>query len=59
MSNIKLFESKEIRSRWDAEAEKWYLSIVNIFQLFQKEYQTVTNCHALKMLVQIPIPQLS
>jgi hypothetical protein len=30
MSNIKLFESKEIRSQWDAEAEKWYFSIVDI-----------------------------
>ena len=30
MSNIKLFESKQIRSQWDAEAEKWYFSIVDI-----------------------------
>lgn len=30
MSNIKLFESKQIRSQWDAEAEKWYFAIVDI-----------------------------
>ncbi|HXB31806.1 MAG TPA: Bro-N domain-containing protein [Puia sp.] len=30
MSNIKLFESQKIRSRWDAEKEKWYFSIVDI-----------------------------
>ena len=30
MSNIKLFESKQIRSQWDAEVEKWYFSIVDI-----------------------------
>lgn len=30
MSNIKLFESKQIRSQWDAESEKWYFSIVDI-----------------------------
>ncbi len=30
MSNIKLFESKKIRSHWDAEQEKWYFSIVDI-----------------------------
>src|SRR5271154_1378304 len=30
MSNIKLFESQEIRSHWDAEKEKWYFSIVDI-----------------------------
>lgn len=27
MSNIKLFESKKIRSHWDAEQEKWYFSV--------------------------------
>jgi hypothetical protein len=30
MSNIKLFEHKKIRSQWDADAEKWYFSIVDI-----------------------------
>jgi hypothetical protein len=30
MTNIKLFESKKIRSHWDAEAEKWYFAIVDI-----------------------------
>jgi hypothetical protein len=30
MSNIKLFESKKIRSQWDAEQEKWYFSVVDV-----------------------------
>ena len=30
MSNIKLFESKKIRSQWDEEQEKWYFSIVDV-----------------------------
>jgi len=30
MSNIKLFESKKIRSHWNAEQEKWYFSIVDV-----------------------------
>ena len=30
MPDIKLFESKLIRSQWDAEQEKWYLSIVDV-----------------------------
>ena len=30
MSNIKLFESKKIRSQWDAEKETWYISIVDV-----------------------------
>ena len=30
MGNIKLFESKKIRSQWDAEKETWYFSIVDV-----------------------------
>ena len=30
MDNIKLFESKRIRSQWNTEEEKWYFSIVDI-----------------------------
>jgi hypothetical protein len=33
MSNIKLFESKKIRSHWDAEEEKWYFSIVDVIEI--------------------------
>ena len=33
MSNIKLFEHKMIRSHWDAEAEKWYFSIVDVIAI--------------------------
>ena len=32
MSNIKLFESKKIRSQWDAEKETWYFSIVDVIE---------------------------
>ena len=27
---IKIFEDKKVRSVWDAEAEKWYISIVDV-----------------------------
>ncbi len=30
MNNIKLFESKQIRSAWNDEEEKWYFSIVDV-----------------------------
>lgn len=30
MSNMKIFESRKIRSQWDAEKQKWYFSIVDI-----------------------------
>jgi hypothetical protein len=30
MIDIKLFESKKVRTHWDGENEKWYFSIVDI-----------------------------
>ncbi len=65
---IKLFEEKQVRSLWDEEQEKWYISIVDVMavltdsidpnaywrklkqRLKEEGNETVTNCHALKML---------
>jgi len=33
MSNIKLFESKNVRSHWDEEQEKWFLAIVDVIAI--------------------------
>ena len=33
MSNIKLFESKQIRSVWNEEEQKWYFSIIDIIEI--------------------------
>ena len=33
MANIKLFENKKIRSQWDADAEKWFFSIVDVIEV--------------------------
>ena len=30
MSNIKLFEDKQIRSAWNEDEESWYFSIVDV-----------------------------
>nr|WP_310783641.1 Bro-N domain-containing protein [uncultured Alistipes sp.] len=30
---IKLFEDKQVRSVWDSEAEKWYISIVDVIEV--------------------------
>ena len=30
MSNIKLFENQQVRTVWDAEQEKWYVSIIDV-----------------------------
>lgn len=32
MNNIKLFESKKIRSSWNEEEEKWYFSVIDVIE---------------------------
>lgn len=45
MNNIKLFESKKIRSEWNEEEEKWYFSIIDIVEILtdQPHYQGARN----------------
>ena len=68
ISEIKLFEDKQIRTAWNDEEEQWYFSIVDVVavltdskdpqaywrklkqRLKQEGNETVTSCHALKML---------
>lgn len=33
MSNIRLFENKQIRSEWSETEQKWYFSVVDIFRV--------------------------
>ncbi len=33
MSNIKLFESKKVRSEWNEQEQKWYFSIVDVITI--------------------------
>ncbi|HLX54887.1 MAG TPA: Bro-N domain-containing protein [Aquella sp.] len=33
MSNIKLFESKKVRSLWNEDEEKWYFSIIDVCEI--------------------------
>ena len=32
-TDIKLFENVKVRSLWDAEQEKWYISIVDVIEV--------------------------
>ena len=32
-TSIKLFESRQVRSLWDEEAEKWYIPIVDVIDV--------------------------
>jgi len=33
MANIKLFESKKIRSVWNEEKQKWYFSVIDVIEV--------------------------
>lgn len=33
MSNIKLFESKKVRTHWDEETETWYFSVIDVIEI--------------------------
>jgi len=33
MSNIKLFEDKQVRTHWDAELEKWFFSVIDVIEI--------------------------
>ena len=33
MNNIKLFESKKVRTHWDAKTEQWYFSIIDVIEI--------------------------
>jgi len=33
MSNIKLFQSQQVRTHWDKTEEKWYFAIVDIIEI--------------------------
>ena len=32
-NSIKLFESKQIRTAWDEQQEKWYFSVVDVVEV--------------------------
>ncbi len=63
MSNIKLFESKGIRTVWNEVEKKWYFSVADVVgaltdsadpkaywrQLKRRDAELVTICHGLKL----------
>ena len=40
MSNIKLFDSKQIRSVWNEEEQKWYFSVIDVVEVLTEEWKT-------------------
>jgi hypothetical protein len=33
MTNVKLFETKQVRTHWDAERETWYFSVIDVIEI--------------------------
>ena len=48
MNNIKLFESRKIRSHWDAEKEKWLFSVIDIIGVLTESPRPRKYWNALK-----------
>lgn len=59
MSNIKLFESKRIRSQWNADAEKWFFSIVDVIEVLTDSPRPRKYWSALKTKLQQEGSELS
>jgi DNA-damage-inducible protein D len=59
MSDIQLFESKKIRSQWDAEVEKWYFSIVDIIEVLTDSPRPRKYWSALKIKLEQEGSELS
>ena len=47
-TNIKLFENKKVRSVWDSEQEKWYISIVDVIEVLTESVNPATYWRKLK-----------
>ena len=48
MSNIKLFESKQVRSAWNEEEQKWYFSITDIVAILTESIDPLAYWRKLK-----------
>ena len=59
MTNIKLFESKKIRSHWDAEAEKWLFSVIDVIEALTGSPRSRKYWNALKTKLKAEGSELS
>jgi DNA-damage-inducible protein D len=48
MSNIKLFESKKVRSEWNDQDQQWYFSIIDVIEILTDSPRARKYWHALK-----------
>ena len=59
MGNIKLFESKKVRSQWDAERETWYFSVIDVVEILTNSPRPRKYWSALKTKLQNEGSELS
>ncbi len=59
MSDIKLFESKKVRSHWDSEKEIWYFSVIDIIEILTDSPRPRKYWSALKTKLQSEGSELS
>ena len=43
MSNINLFESKQIRTVWNETDGKWYFVVADVIQVLSDTWKQITN----------------
>jgi hypothetical protein len=58
-TNIKLFENRKVRSVWDAESEKWYISIVDVIEVLTESPRPRKYWNALKTKLKAEGSELS
>ena len=58
-TSIKLFENKKVRSVWDAEGEKWYISIVDVVEVLTESNRPRKYWDDLKRKLQAEGSELS
>jgi hypothetical protein len=58
-TNIKLFESKKVRSIWDSEQEKWYISVVDVIEVLTESNRPRKYWDDLKRKLQVEGSELS
>jgi hypothetical protein len=58
-TNIKLFENKKVRSVWDGEQEKWYISIVDVVEVLTESHRPRKYWDDLKRKLQAEGSELS
>lgn len=59
MSNIKLFEEKQVRTHYDSEQEKWYFSVIDVIEILSGSPRPRKYWNALKTKLEAEGSQLS